>query len=111
MVVFLINLTSFEDQFNGQVVFIEEIWRHLLQLQQEKLCKLKFEVQSPKEPNSRFLSFKLSCPERQHELEFDVQPAYDALCKSTISRASVCPPLMHESSLLFLCVCVCVCWG
>nr|AAH52835.1 2'-5' oligoadenylate synthetase 1D [Mus musculus] len=79
MVVFLINLTSFEDQFNGQVVFIEEIWRHLLQLQQEKLCKLKFEVQSPKEPNSRFLSFKLSCPERQHELEFDVQPAYDAL--------------------------------
>jgi 2'-5'-oligoadenylate synthetase len=108
MVVFLNNLTSFEEQLKRRGEFIEEIRKHLCQLQDEKPFKVKFEVQSSEEPNSRSLSFKLSSPELQQEVEFDVQPAYDVLCKSTSSRASVCPPLMHESSLLFLCVCVCV---
>ncbi|XP_031198163.1 inactive 2'-5'-oligoadenylate synthase 1D-like isoform X2 [Mastomys coucha] len=79
LVVFLKNLSSFEDQLKWQQVFIEEIQKHLWQLQQEKQFKLKFEVQSSEQPNSRSLSFKLSSPERQQEVEFDVQPAYDAL--------------------------------
>lgn len=81
MVVFFNDLTSFEDQLKWQQVFIEEIRKHLLQLQQEKPCKLKFEVQSSEEPNTRSLTFKLCSPERQQEVEFDVQPAYDVLMK------------------------------
>ncbi|XP_021078228.1 inactive 2'-5'-oligoadenylate synthase 1D-like [Mus pahari] len=107
MAVFLINLASFEDQFRRQGEFIEEIWRHLCQLQQEKQFKLKFEVQSSEQPNSRSLSFKLSSPERQHELEFDVQPAYDALyevrhCKpfDSSNYNEIYAQLIHECTIL-----------
>ncbi|XP_021078227.1 inactive 2'-5' oligoadenylate synthetase 1C [Mus pahari] len=79
MVVFFNNLASFEEQLKRRGEFIEEIREHLCQLQHEKQCKLKFEVQSSEEPNSRSLSFKLSSPQLLQEVEFDVQPAYDAL--------------------------------
>ncbi|EDL19750.1 2'-5' oligoadenylate synthetase 1E isoform 2 [Mus musculus] len=107
MVVFFNDLTSFEDQLKWQQVFIEEIRKHLLQLQQEKPCKLKFEVQSSEEPNTRSLTFKLCSPERQQEVEFDVQPAYDALyeggyCKSfeSINYNKVYAQLIHECTTL-----------
>lgn len=79
MVLFFNNLTSFEEQLKRRGEFVEEIQKHLCQLQQEKPFKVKFEVQSSEEPNSRSLSFKLSSPELQQEVEFDVQPAYDVL--------------------------------
>ncbi|XP_076778780.1 inactive 2'-5'-oligoadenylate synthase 1D-like [Arvicanthis niloticus] len=79
MVVLFNNLTSFEDQLNWHGEFLEEIQKHLCQLQQEKQFKVKFEFQSSERPNSRSLSFKLNSPELQQEMEFDVHPAYDAL--------------------------------
>ncbi|XP_076778772.1 inactive 2'-5' oligoadenylate synthetase 1C-like [Arvicanthis niloticus] len=79
MVVLFNNLTSFEDQLKWHGEFLEEIQKHLCQLQQEKQFKVKFEVQISERPNSRSLSFKLSSPELQQEMEFDVHPAYDAL--------------------------------
>ncbi|XP_028621973.1 inactive 2'-5' oligoadenylate synthetase 1C-like [Grammomys surdaster] len=81
LVVFFSNLTSFEDQLNLQRDFLEEIQKHLCQLEQEKQFKMKFEVQRSEQPNSRSLSFKLSYPQFQQEVEFDVQPTYDALYK------------------------------
>nr|XP_034345346.1 inactive 2'-5' oligoadenylate synthetase 1C-like [Arvicanthis niloticus] len=79
LVVLFNNLKSFEDQFRRQEEFIKEIRKHLCQLQQEKQLREKFEVQSSEQPNSRSLSFKLSYPQFQQEVKFDVQPAYDAL--------------------------------
>nr|XP_034377745.1 LOW QUALITY PROTEIN: inactive 2'-5' oligoadenylate synthetase 1C-like [Arvicanthis niloticus] len=79
MVVFFNNLTRFEDQLNWHGEFLEEIQKHLCQLQQEKQFKVKFEFQSSEQPHSRSLSCKLSTPELQQEMEFDVQPAYDVL--------------------------------
>ncbi|XP_031246994.1 inactive 2'-5'-oligoadenylate synthase 1D-like [Mastomys coucha] len=100
LVVFLKNLSSFEDQLKWQQVFIEEIQKHLWQLQQEKQFKLKFEVQSSEQPNSRSLSFKLSSPERQQEVEFDVQPAYDALCKSTNEDGPACGVIVPSMGIV-----------
>ncbi|NP_001009379.1 2'-5' oligoadenylate synthetase 1D [Rattus norvegicus] len=79
LVVFLNNLTCFEDQLKRREEFIEEIWKHLCQLQQEKQFKLNFEFQTSEQANSRSLSIKLSSPQLQQEVEFDVQPAYDVL--------------------------------
>ncbi|XP_028609731.1 inactive 2'-5' oligoadenylate synthetase 1C-like [Grammomys surdaster] len=79
MVVFFNNLTRFEDQLKWRGEFLEEIPKHLCQLQQERHLKGKFEIQNSEQPNSRSLSFKLSSPELQQEMEFDVQPAYDVL--------------------------------
>eukprot|EP00073_Rattus_norvegicus_P029401 XP_006249463.1 PREDICTED: 2 ' -5 ' oligoadenylate synthetase 1K isoform X2 [Rattus norvegicus] len=79
LVVFLNNLTSFEDQLKRRGEVIEKIRKHLCQLQQEKQFKLKFEFQTPEQANSRSLSFKLSSPQLQHVVKFDVLPAYDVL--------------------------------
>uniref|UniRef100_D4A6M3 2 ' -5 ' oligoadenylate synthetase 1H n=1 Tax=Rattus norvegicus TaxID=10116 RepID=D4A6M3_RAT len=79
LVVFFNNLTRFEDQLKRREELIEEIWKHLCQLQHEKQFKLKFEVQSSEQDNYSSLSIKLSSPQLQQEVEFDVQPAYDVL--------------------------------
>ncbi|XP_052024443.1 inactive 2'-5' oligoadenylate synthetase 1C-like [Apodemus sylvaticus] len=81
LVVLFNNLTCFDEQLKRRGEFIEEIRKHLCQLQQEEQFREKFEVRSSEQPNSRSLSFKLSYPEFQQEVEFDVQPAYDALCE------------------------------
>ncbi|XP_051017548.1 2'-5'-oligoadenylate synthase 1A-like [Acomys russatus] len=86
LVVFLNNLTSFEDQLKRRGEFIEEIKKQLYQLQREGGFGVKFEVQSSRWPNSRALSFKLSSPQFQQEVEFDVLPAYDVLGHVNISR-------------------------
>lgn len=100
LVVFLNDLPSFEDQLNLQGEFIEEIRKRLCQLQQEKTLQVKLEVQSSEQPSSKSLSFTLSSPQLQQEVEFDVQPAYDVLCKSASSRtccsSTLTPPCCHS---------------
>nr|AAM47548.1 2'-5' oligoadenylate synthetase 1B [Mus musculus] len=79
LVVFLNNLTYFEDQLNQQGVLIKEIKKQLYEVQHERRFGVKFEVQSLRSPNSRALSFKLSAPDLLKEVKFDVLPAYDLL--------------------------------
>ncbi|XP_008845718.1 2'-5'-oligoadenylate synthase 1A [Nannospalax galili] len=79
LVVFLNNLTSFEEQLTRRGEFIAEIKRQLQACEKEKRFRVKFEVQSSWWTNPRVLSFKLSSPQFQQEVEFDVLPAYDAL--------------------------------
>ncbi|XP_031193558.1 inactive 2'-5' oligoadenylate synthetase 1C-like isoform X1 [Mastomys coucha] len=101
MVVFFNNLTSFENQLKRRGEFIEEIRKQLCQLQQEKQFKGKFEVQSSEQPNSRSLSFKLSYPECQQEVEFDVQPARDALYEGRDSPG-LCPSMSAKPPVRML---------
>jgi len=91
LVVFLNNLTSFEDQLNRRGEFIKEIKKQLYEVQRERHFGVKFEVQSSWWPNPRALSFKLSAPHLQQEVEFDVLPAYDVLGKPACQRASAQP--------------------
>uniref|UniRef100_A0A8D0SJQ8 2'-5' oligoadenylate synthase n=1 Tax=Sus scrofa TaxID=9823 RepID=A0A8D0SJQ8_PIG len=79
LVVFLTKLTSFEDQLRRRGEFIQEIRRQLEACQREQKFKVTFEVQSPRRENPRALSFVLSSPQLQQEVEFDVLPAFDAL--------------------------------
>ncbi|XP_059104977.1 2'-5'-oligoadenylate synthase 1A-like [Peromyscus eremicus] len=79
LVVFLNNLTSFEDQLSRRGEFIQEIKKQLYKFQRERHIWVKFEVQSSWWPNPRVLSFKLSSPDLQQEVAFDVLPAYDVL--------------------------------
>nr|XP_048292729.1 2'-5'-oligoadenylate synthase 1A-like [Myodes glareolus] len=79
LVVFLNNLTCFEDQLNRRGEFIQEIKKQLHKFQRERHIWVKFEVQSSWWSNPRALSFKLSSPQLRQEVEFDVLPAYDVL--------------------------------
>ncbi|XP_021042823.1 2'-5'-oligoadenylate synthase 1A-like [Mus pahari] len=79
LVVFLNNLTSFQDQLNRRGEFIKEIKKQLYEIQHERHLRVKFEVQSSWWPNARALSFKLSAPYLHQEVEFDVLPAFDVL--------------------------------
>nr|CAP12721.1 putative oligoadenylate synthetase 1b [Mus spretus] len=79
LVVFLNNLTYFEDQLNQQGVLIKEIKKQLCEIQHERRFGVKFEVHSLRSPNSQALSFKLSAPDLLKEVKFDVLPAYDLL--------------------------------
>uniref|UniRef100_A0A8C2MBD8 2'-5'-oligoadenylate synthetase 1 domain-containing protein n=1 Tax=Cricetulus griseus TaxID=10029 RepID=A0A8C2MBD8_CRIGR len=65
LVVFLNNLTSFEDQLKRRGEFIQEIKKHSFW------------------PNPWALSFKLSSFQHQQEVEFDVLPAYNVLVNLT----------------------------
>ncbi|MEJ1282016.1 hypothetical protein NN561_012968 [Cricetulus griseus] len=86
LVVFLNNLTSFEDQLKRRGEFIQEIKKQLYELQHRSHIKVKFEVQSSKQSNLRALSFKLSSYQLQQEVEFDVLPAYDVLGQLNCSK-------------------------
>ncbi|XP_052024437.1 2'-5'-oligoadenylate synthase 1A-like isoform X2 [Apodemus sylvaticus] len=79
LVVFLNNLTSFEDRLKRQVEFLKEIKKQLCEIQHESRFGVKFEIHSLWSPNSRALSFKLSAPYLQKEVKFDVLPACDFL--------------------------------
>uniref|UniRef100_A0A8C8URH2 2'-5' oligoadenylate synthase n=1 Tax=Peromyscus maniculatus bairdii TaxID=230844 RepID=A0A8C8URH2_PERMB len=81
LVVFLTKLTSFEDQLNRRGEFIQEIKEQLYELQRKRPTGVRFEIQSSPWPNPRVLSFKLSSPQLQQEVEFDVLPAYDVLVR------------------------------
>ncbi|XP_005344561.1 2'-5'-oligoadenylate synthase 1A-like [Microtus ochrogaster] len=79
LVVFVKNLTSFEDQVKRWGEFIKEIEKQLRKLQHNKEFELKFEIKSEKWPDSLALNFKLSSPELQQEVVFDVLLADDFL--------------------------------
>jgi hypothetical protein len=107
-VVFLNNLTSFEDQLNRRGEFIKEIKKQLYEVQHERRFRVKFEVQSSWWPNARSLSFKLSAPHLHQEVEFDVLPAFDVLGKPACQRASAhLSACLHPPFQFHLCVCVC----
>uniref|UniRef100_A0A8C9Q501 2'-5' oligoadenylate synthase n=1 Tax=Spermophilus dauricus TaxID=99837 RepID=A0A8C9Q501_SPEDA len=78
LVVFLENLTSFEDQLQRRGEFITEIKKQLEACPKEKF-DVKFRIQNPRWPNPRVLSFVLSSSDLSEEVEFDVLPAFDAL--------------------------------
>ncbi|XP_037672737.1 2'-5'-oligoadenylate synthase 1-like [Choloepus didactylus] len=82
LVVFLVNLTSFQEQLEQRKYFIQEIKRQLVACQREKTFRVKFEVQSSW-LNPRVLSFVLTPPDFKEGVEFDVLPAFDALRQVT----------------------------
>ncbi|KAF7464308.1 hypothetical protein GHT09_007129 [Marmota monax] len=82
LVVFLENLTSFEDQLRRRGEFITEIKKQLEACPKEKF-DVKFRIQSSRWSNPRVLSFVLSSSDLSEEVEFDVLPAFDALGQLT----------------------------
>ncbi|XP_052024440.1 2'-5'-oligoadenylate synthase 1A-like isoform X2 [Apodemus sylvaticus] len=95
LVVFLNNLTSFEEQLNRRGEFIKEIKKQLYKVQRERHFGVKFAVQSSWWPNARSLSFKLSAPHLHQEVEFDVLPAFDVL--GHVSIYSVPDPQIYAN--------------
>uniref|UniRef100_A0ABI7XUF2 2'-5' oligoadenylate synthase n=1 Tax=Felis catus TaxID=9685 RepID=A0ABI7XUF2_FELCA len=79
LVVFLSNLTSFEEQLDHRGTFIWEIKRQLEACQEEETFAVQFEVQSLRWERPRALSFVLRSPQLQEGVEFDVLPAFDVL--------------------------------
>nr|XP_010597266.1 2'-5'-oligoadenylate synthase 1 isoform X2 [Loxodonta africana] len=82
LVVFLSNLTSFQEQLKHRGIFIEEIRKQLEACQREEEFDVEFEVQSKWE-NPRVLSFMLSSHCQNKCVNFDVLPAFDALGQVT----------------------------
>nr|XP_026267838.1 2'-5'-oligoadenylate synthase 1 [Urocitellus parryii] len=78
LVVFLENLTSFEDQLEHRGEFITEIKKQLEACPKEEF-DVKFRIQNSRWSNPRVLSFVLSSSYLSEEVEFDVLPAFDAL--------------------------------
>uniref|UniRef100_A0A8D2AT39 2'-5' oligoadenylate synthase n=1 Tax=Sciurus vulgaris TaxID=55149 RepID=A0A8D2AT39_SCIVU len=87
LVVFLVNLTSFQDQLRRRGEFITEIRRQLEAFQRERF-DVTFHIQTSRWSNPRVLSFVLSSRQLKEEVEFDVLPAFDALdhLQSQITR-------------------------
>uniref|UniRef100_A0A8C6EAF1 2'-5'-oligoadenylate synthetase 1 domain-containing protein n=1 Tax=Moschus moschiferus TaxID=68415 RepID=A0A8C6EAF1_MOSMO len=83
LVVFLTNLTSFQENFKHQVRFIKEIRRQLEACQKEGIFEVEFEVQKRRKRKSRALSFVLRSPLFCQAVKFDVLPAFDALGQVT----------------------------
>nr|XP_044988438.1 2'-5'-oligoadenylate synthase 1A isoform X2 [Jaculus jaculus] len=106
LVVFLNNLTSFDEQFNRRAEFLEEIKKQLEACQREQQFRVIFKVQSPWWFwwfTPRALSFTLSDPYLQQEVEFDVLLAYDALghsSKYSKPEPHIYARLIHECTNL-----------
>lgn len=81
LVVFLNNLTSFEEQFKRRAEFIQEIRKQLEACQRERSFSVMIHINPFKNP--RALSFQLSQRpsflNSREFVEFDILPAYDAL--------------------------------
>ncbi|EDM13762.1 rCG21289 [Rattus norvegicus] len=86
LVVFLDSFTCFGDQLNRRGEFTKEIKKLLFEVQRDRHIGVKIEVHSSWSPNHRALSFKLSAPDQQKEVKFDVLPAYDLLGHVCIPR-------------------------
>ncbi|XP_021017582.1 2'-5'-oligoadenylate synthase 1A-like [Mus caroli] len=67
--VFLKGLNCYKAVYKCQGEFLKEIKKQLCKLPGEKKFQLHYEVQNPEEPSPLFLSFKLSSPELQQEVE------------------------------------------
>lgn len=81
LVVFLSQLTSFQEQFERRREFIQEIRKQLQACQRE--TGVRFEIQDPRWQNPRVLSFVFSSPMLNDSVEFDVLPAFDVLGQLT----------------------------
>ncbi|NP_001025017.2 2',5'-oligoadenylate synthetase 1 [Bos taurus] len=89
LVVFLTNLTSFQENFEHRVRFIKEIRRQLEAYQRQKTFEVEFEVLKQRKRKRRALSFVLRSPWFCQGVKFDVLPAFDALAKYSQSQAQV----------------------
>uniref|UniRef100_A0A8C8XTU1 2'-5' oligoadenylate synthase n=1 Tax=Panthera leo TaxID=9689 RepID=A0A8C8XTU1_PANLE len=98
LVVFLSNLTSFQEQLDHRGTFIREIKRQLEACQEEETFAVQFEVQSLHWERPRALSFVLRSPQLQEGVEFDVLPAFDVLGEqsSSIKLIQECQDLDRE---------------
>ncbi|XP_040106761.1 2'-5'-oligoadenylate synthase 1-like isoform X2 [Oryx dammah] len=83
LVVFLTNLTSFQENFKHRGRFIKEIRRQLEACQRKEMFEVEFEVQKQRKRKSRALSFVLRSPWFSQGVKFDVLPAFDALGQVT----------------------------
>ncbi|XP_077604192.1 2'-5'-oligoadenylate synthase 1 [Crocuta crocuta] len=79
LVVFLSNLTSFQEQLDNRGTFILEIKKQLEACQEEEIFDVQFEVRSLQWSKPRALSFVLRSPQLREGVEFDVLPAFDVL--------------------------------
>lgn len=86
LVVFLTNLTSFQENFEHRVRFIKEIRRQLEAYQRQKTFEVEFEVLKQRKRKRRALSFVLRSPWFCQGVKFDVLPAFDALAKYSQSQ-------------------------
>lgn len=77
LVVFLSELTSFQEQLDRRGEFIGEIRRQLEAFQRE--TGVQFEIQESRWEKPRALSFVFRSPELDDKVEFDVLPAFDVL--------------------------------
>uniref|UniRef100_A0A8C6IF97 2'-5'-oligoadenylate synthetase 1 domain-containing protein n=1 Tax=Mus spicilegus TaxID=10103 RepID=A0A8C6IF97_MUSSI len=77
--VFLKGLNCYKAVYKRQGEFLKEIKKQLCKLPGEKKFQLHYEVQNPEEPSPMFLSFKLSSPELQQEVECRVRLARKVL--------------------------------
>lgn len=97
--VFLSNLTSFQEQLDHRGTFIWEIKRQLEACQEEETFAVQFEVQSLRWERPRALSFVLRSPQLQEGVEFDVLPAFDVLGER--SQTQGLSPLSHHRAAFF----------
>lgn len=97
--VFLSNLTSFQEQLDNRGTFILEIKKQLEACQEAEIFDVQFEVRSLQWSKPRALSFVLRSPQLREGVEFDVLPAFDVL--GELSRATGFPPVSHHSFFLF----------
>nr|XP_048274433.1 2'-5'-oligoadenylate synthase 1A-like [Myodes glareolus] len=102
LVVFLNNLSSFEDQLNRRREFIQEIQKQLCTLQCEEHIRVKIDVLTSRLPNPQALGFTLHFPRLQQEVEFDVLPAYDVLGQLNYIKPDpqIYSRLIHECTSL-----------
>ncbi|XP_076778767.1 2'-5'-oligoadenylate synthase 1A-like [Arvicanthis niloticus] len=77
--VFLTNLNSFNEVHERSEEFKEEIKKQLCKLPEKEDFQLCYEVQNPKKPSPSFVSFKLTSPELQQEVECSVWLAREVL--------------------------------
>lgn len=98
--VFLSNLTSFQEQLDHRGTFIREIKRQLEACQEEETFAVQFEVQSLHWERPRALSFVLRSPQLQEGVEFDVLPAFDVLGERSQTHG-LSPLSPHRAAFFF----------
>ncbi|XP_074829167.1 2'-5'-oligoadenylate synthase 2-like [Natator depressus] len=80
LVVFLSCFKGYSDQETNRAAIIKEIKRMLEKCQQQKHFEVS--IKQSRWPNPRVLSFMMSSKTLDESIEFDVLPAYNALCMS-----------------------------
>ncbi|XP_028734598.1 2'-5'-oligoadenylate synthase 1A-like [Peromyscus leucopus] len=91
LVVFVNNLSSFEDHLKRWAEFIQEIKKQLRKLQRENRIQLEFIIKSEQWPNSLAHNFRLRSPDLDQEMECDVLLACDVLGDVSTNKRSKLP--------------------